>query len=328
MSQRKKIILDKGFSYIYNTIFTLDEKLYIIQSINYKTNSWLIYDLKTFDLLSKKETEKAKVYHLADNNIIGIGNQIIAYDKNANLLHRSDNKLQCQLGISGTLKGRIFLAISVEKFMSMMLRLLKEKIIFDLGALDIPSGLHKFSSLNFDINDEGLLVAVHSNKESYPKLIDIKSGQLLKTLTVKNIPDFIMIDNGRLYFIFGDWLGKKSKIEVYAYDKSLLYSNTGYIENLKREHEKAFKLYHQTKDFYKAIDMLENADIQLMIKGNRQIDVADKVNMLNDYAYFLSLTYDRYKEAIPLLEQIIHLSKERASAYINVADVYYKTLQI
>ena len=324
VSQRKKIILDKGFSYIYNTIFTLDEKLYIIQSINYKTNSWLIYDLKTFDLLSKKETEKAKVYHLADNNIIGIGNQIIAYDKNANLLHRSDNKLQCQLGISGTLKGRIFFSDICGKIYEYDAKTFERKIIFDLGALDIPSGLHKFSSLNFDINDEGLLVAVHSNKESYPKLIDIKSGQLLKTLTVKNIPDFIMIDNGRLYFIFGDWLGKKSKIEVYAYDKSLLYSNTGYIENLKREHEKAFKLYHQTKDFYKAIDMLENADIQLMIKGNRQIDVADKVNMLNDYAYFLSLTYDRYKEAIPLLEQIIHLSKERASAYINVADVYYK----
>jgi formylglycine-generating enzyme required for sulfatase activity len=324
ISQRNKIILDKGFSYIYNTIFTLDDKLYIIQSIDYRTNLWLIYDLKTFDLLYKKETETAKVYHLVDNHIIGIGNQIVVYDKDANPIHRSDNKLQCQLGMSGTVKGRLFFSDICGKIYEYDIKTYERKTVFDLGALDIRSGLHKFSALNFDINEDGLLIAVHSNKESYPKLIDINSGRLLKTLTVKNIPDFIMIDNYTLYFIYSDWLGKKSKIEVYSIDKSALYSDKLYAEHLKKEHERALQLYRETKDFYNAIEVMENADILSMIKGESQMDSPSKITILNDYAYFLFLTYDRYKEAIPLLEQTINLSKDRASAYINMADVYYK----
>ena len=328
LNQRKKINLGeiglkrerKGINEVgINQVFTIEQKLYVI----WNSDTCFIYDISTLNLLSKKTIENFS-YHLADSKIIGIGSQIITYDKDANLIHRSDNKLQCQLGMSDTIKDRLFFSDICGKIYEYDIKTNERKIVFDLGALDIRSGLHKFSSLNFDINDDGLLIAVHSNKESYPKLIDIKSGQLLKTLTVKNIPDFIMIDIGRLYFIYSDWLGKKSKIEIYTYDKSLLYSDTFYASNLKNEHESALRLYRETKDFYNAIEMLENADIQLMLKGNRQVAIADKINILNDYAYFLSLTYDRYKEAIPLLEQVIRLSQDRTSAYINMADVYSK----
>lgn len=279
----------------------------------------------TFNLLSKKAMENSYDYHLADNNIIGIGNQIVIYDKDANPIHRGDNKLECQLGMSGTVKGRLFFSDICGKIYEYDIKTYERKTVFDLGALDIRSGLHKFSALNFDINEDGLLIAVHSNKESYPKLIDIKSGRLLKTLTVKNIPDFIMIDDYMLYFIYRDWVvGKKSKIEVYSIDKSALYSDTYYADHLKKEHERALQLYRETKDFYRAIEVMENADILSMIKGESQFDSPAKIAILNDYAYFLSLTYDRYKEAIPLLEQTINLSKDRASVYINMADVYYK----
>ena len=47
------------------------------------------------------------------------------------------------------------------------------------------------------------------------------------------------------------------------------------------------------------------------------------IQVLNDYAYFLSET-ERYKEGIPILERIIILAPNRDVAYLNLGDCYYK----
>jgi len=322
---RKTIDLEEGG---IKEVFTTDNKIYVMQNLKYNKDLCSIYGRTNLNKIASIEINNSKTYHTLDNKIIGIGNQIIVYDHTTlNPINVEDNKLQCQFGMSGVIKGRLFFSDICGKIYEYDLNTYKRKTFFDMGALDIRSGLHKFESLNFDINDKGLLIALHTNKQSYPKLIDIKSGKLLKTLVLKDIPDYIMLDNESLYFIYSESTGKKSKIESYSINTKLLYSEAFYAEHLKKEHERALQVYRQTKDFYKSIEILENANIQLLIKGDREFDDASKAGIINDYAYFLSLAYDRYNEAIPLLEEVIRLSPDRPSAYINLADTYYKVYQ-
>lgn len=322
-NQQKTLMLGKTIK----EVFTIGNCLYVIQSLHGNKDLCQTFDVMTLEPLANKEIEKSKAYHVFTNQIVGIGSRIIVYDHELNPVQQIQNELPCQLGMSGTIKERLFFSDICGKIYEYKTEGNSARVLFDMGTLGLPSTLHSFASLNFDINNDGLLVAVHTNKESYPKLVDVKSGRLLKTLVASNIPDHIMLDDNMLYCIFSDWLGKKSKIEVYAVDSSELYSDEAYLNRLTREHERALGLYRDTKDFYKAVEVLEDADIVSMIKGERQVKNAIKTNILNDYAYFLSLTYDRYKEAIPLLEQVIGLSPERASAYLNIADSYYKLFQ-
>lgn len=309
-------------------LFTLGNHLYVLKNLQASDNNLcLMYDAKTLDLLATKEIEKSKTYLSCADRIIGIGKRIVVYDRELRPIHRLQNELLCQLGLIGTLKGRLFFSDICGKIYEYAPEDNVRRVLVDLGALDLPSGLHRFDSLNFNINSDGLLVAVHSNKESYPQLIDTKSGRVLATLTQTEIPDHIMLDEATLYFIFSDWTGEKSRIEVYAIDKPMLYSDSFYVERLSAEHAKALELYRETKDFYRAIEVLENADIASIVQGKRQVKDSFRVNLLNDYAYFLSLSYDRYKDAIPLLEYVINLSPKRASAHLNLADAYYKAYQ-
>lgn len=319
-------------------IFTIEEYLYIFSD----TYRCLIYSLPSMKKIKEADVYASAVYQHIDNTIIGIGNKIIIYDKDLKFLNTVDNNLQCQLGMSGTIHNRLFFSDLCGKIYEYDIKRNERKTLIDLGALEIRSGLHRFASLNFDINDEGILIAVHSNKESYPQLININSGELIKTITLKNIPDFIMIDNEKLYFIFSDWLGKKSKIEIYKINKALLNSDEFYETNLEREYEHALQIYRETNDAYKAIEVLENADVILAINEKRKIGVNTRLKIMNGYAYFLSLTYDRYKEAIPLLEKVISISagpipaqmgpffslfsisNVPAITYLYLADAYYK----
>ena len=309
-------------------LFIIDKRLYVIQPIRHKSHdSCLMYDAKTFELLGDKNVEKSRSYQVCGDKIVGIGNPIVVYDRELNPIHHMQNELQCQLGMSGTLGGRLFFSDMCGKIYEYMPKDNVRRLLFDLGKLDLPSGLHRFAALKFDIGSDGLLVAMHSNKETYPKLIDTRTGRVLATLPMPQIPNHVILDGNTLYFVFGDWLGRNSRIEVYQINRPMLNSDSLYEERLATEHAKALELYRSTKDCYRAIDVLETADVVSIVKDQRQVKDSLMIHVLNDYAYFLSLTYERYREAIPLLERVIRLPPERATAYVNLADTYYKVYQ-
>lgn len=91
--------------------------------------------------------------------------------------------------------------------------------------------------------------------------------------------------------------------------------------------EEIFNNYKKTFNIQKTIVELEEESISTII-NNKPSFYSDSqyVSLLNDYAYFLSET-DRYKEAIPILERVILLSPNRAVAYLNLGDCYYKDYQ-
>ena len=82
-----------------------------------------------------------------------------------------------------------------------------------------------------------------------------------------------------------------------------------------------YKEAYDEHDTYGKEEMLKQ--IAIFKKYIADYKKISKIQVLNDYAYFLSET-ERYKEAIPILENVIKLSSKRAVAYLNLGDCYYK----
>lgn len=322
-SNRK--ILDLGNNGI-SQVFLIANRLFIFQKPNFNKCICLTYDFNSLKPFSTKVIEKASIFHQCGQYFIGIGEKTIVYDQEMDMLYQIQNNLPCQLGMSGTIDDKLYFADICGKFSVYNPKDNTRQIITDLEGSDLPSKLHRYSSLMFDVNNDGILVAVHSNKESYPKLIDTKADLLLATLETPIIPDHIMIDENQLYFIYAS-LEKKNKIEIYTINWQELHSENFFSDRLSKAHTKALDLYHSTKDVHRAIEILERADIVSMINGKRKTEVDFKVRILNDYAFFLSMTYERYQESMPLFDEVIRLSPNRANAYLNIADVYYKHYQ-
>ena len=88
-------------------------------------------------------------------------------------------------------------------------------------------------------------------------------------------------------------------------------------------HNKALNIWRE--DLGEAIKIMEENGIKDIIKSKpKKLSKNRYINILNDYAFFLSKTKDRYKEAIPVLEKVIDIRPNRAVAYLNLGDLYYK----
>ena len=113
-----------------------------------------------------------------------------------------------------------------------------------------------------------------------------------------------------------DTYGKEEMLKQIAIFKK-------YIADYKKI-SKIIKSYKNKNDLKKIIDQLEKANIETILKYKpKYFTDGQYIQVLNDYAYFLSET-ERYKEAIPILENVIKLSSKRAVAYLNLGDCYYK----
>jgi len=93
-------------------------------------------------------------------------------------------------------------------------------------------------------------------------------------------------------------------------------------------HKRALPKFKESNDPHLAIELLEESGI----KDNwdkRPSDMKGSiyVSVLNDYGFFLSETNDRYKDALPILEKVIELDPKRHVAYLNLGDVYAKSLK-
>lgn len=323
--QRKLKEIDVGDG--VKDAFIIEERLYVTRSIGQWEGLGLIYDLKTFKLLSSNIIDNPYVSLFTDNKLIVLGYNIYSlnitiYDKDFNLIRQDKGKFNCSVSGGGKFNNKILFSDSCGKIYQYDLIDGEIEHVYDIENLGIPKGLHSYASIKFDFNDDGLMLTIPYEHGS-PKIFDLKSKKSLRTLNLKGIPNGGFFDKDRIYFIYYKYMGK-SRIEAYTYKKELFYSTQSYIDDLKREHEKAIKVFKEERDIYKAIELLENADIQLLIKDKHQIDIDAKITILNDYAYFLSMTYERFKEAIPLFEQVILLSPERPYPYINISDTYFK----
>ncbi len=113
-----------------------------------------------------------------------------------------------------------------------------------------------------------------------------------------------------------DTYGKEEMLKQIAIFKK-------YIADYKKI-SKIIKSYKNKNDLKKIIDQLEKANIETILKYKpKYFTDGQYIQVINNYAYFLSET-ERYKEAIPILENVIKLSSKRAVAYLNLGDCYYK----
>lgn len=104
-------------------------------------------------------------------------------------------------------------------------------------------------------------------------------------------------------------------------DKTIQKHSSAIINAYKRSYE----VYKAKKDIQNAIDTLEKSGIKTILKNKPPDMPTDNyITILNDYAFYLSETDNRYEEAIPILQNVISLSPKRHVAYLNLGDVYLK----
>lgn len=90
-------------------------------------------------------------------------------------------------------------------------------------------------------------------------------------------------------------------------------------------HKKALKYYKESSYPYGAIRILEQGGVKSIIdKKPNGISLDAYINILNDYAFFLSEDDEMYTFAIPILKRVIDLAPKRDVAYLNLGDAYVK----
>ncbi|MBI5141474.1 MAG: DUF4148 domain-containing protein [Nitrospirae bacterium] len=94
---------------------------------------------------------------------------------------------------------------------------------------------------------------------------------------------------------------------------------------LMRAHDAAVKAFKADRDAGQAVKLLEDASVKAIL-DTRPEDIPDQkyVNILNDYAFFLSETAERLEEAEPVLNRVIGMSPDRTPAYLNRGDLLMK----
>jgi tetratricopeptide (TPR) repeat protein len=93
-------------------------------------------------------------------------------------------------------------------------------------------------------------------------------------------------------------------------------------------HGLALAKFKESNDPHLAIEPLEETGLKdAWDKRPSGVKESAYVGLLNDYGFFLSETNDRYKDALPILKKVIGLDPKRHVAYLNLGDVYAKSLK-
>lgn len=95
---------------------------------------------------------------------------------------------------------------------------------------------------------------------------------------------------------------------------------------LSEAHQQALAVYKEKKDVTQAIKLLEEAGVKSVVdkaSGGESMKPAT-IHLLNDYAFFLSETADRHKEAIRIFHLVIAFDQQRHVAFLNLGDTYRK----
>ena len=138
----------------------------------------------------------------------------------------------------------------------------------------------------------------------------------------------------RTYISIESKYGNHEFMLIVEYNKEKKIKEMGYyIKVIDSEHpidiwakyQEAMKEYRKSKKISKVLEILEEeGQIKKILRNKGEITDKRYISLLNDYAFFLSETENKYGEAIPILRDVIYLDPKRAVTYINLGDVYGK----
>lgn len=142
---------------------------------------------------------------------------------------------------------------------------------------------------------------------------------------------FVKVLSKKRQIVFSVGSEGKTFEKTYSMDTAKLLKREDIIRvslSLVEEHRLSLERFKQKGSANDAIDLLEAAGIgNALGKRPADIDLSIYVNILNDYAFFLSKTPNRHQEAIPILKRVIQLSPKRHIAYLNLGDTYARSLE-
>lgn len=154
------------------------------------------------------------------------------------------------------------------------------------------------------------------------KFLNLSDNSLLATLPLK--PAAALVRDKKLILSFYESWSKPTRIEIYQLASNILDGNKYYESTLKAAHQQAITTYRNDGDAYRALVILERANPSQLLNDKTLLEKDVRATVLNDYGFFLSLTLDRYREAVAILQKVADEFPERTVVHLNLSDVYWK----
>ena len=151
--------------------------------------------------------------------------------------------------------------------------------------------------------------------------------------TAKRIPSITQVSNAALVFTQSSDQDHKTYLEIKTREPETF--DAEHFKNAYHENSKKYAACLKSRmspDFCKivAANFGEDSNLVRLLDGQPNgITKEDRVLMLNDAGFWLSAMPHLYDldKAETFLRKVIELSPNRASAYLNLGDIYYRKVQ-
>ncbi len=175
-------------------------------------------------------------------------------------------------------------------------------VVVDLPAARVERIIRADSAVqSFDVANGLIFTVSPADKQREVRVLELASGLELARLPID--ADFVAVQGNHLLGMKkGERFGAPVQFTLYEVDLESITSETARIARIKAACGAAEHSLTQGGDLYTAIEACENSGIRSFVNGPRI--APELVNLIGNYAVWLTRTLTRYNEGIALLERV------------------------
>lgn len=311
--------------------FVRDGKFYVTQNNNpYHLSDGgqaLTYDLSTGKLLSNVPVIPSNAMLQYGNQVILIGYEIKAYDnifKEMGSFPKPAKSRElngiCEIGPAKIAVEKLIVGVNCGDI-----------AIYDLKTRTLERTIPAFDPAffnSFDVVGDLLFVAPGASGFHSPnnaRIFDLQTGHEKAILDTAGY--FIAIDRDVLISVseLSQMQSKYNTLAIYRMEKDRLIAGDTRLKKLMVAYEKA-KGFAVERDSYRAIDVIDEAGLPALLASGKLDESIQPI--VEDYARWLADTFERFAEAIPMVERFRLKYPQDESWVLLLSDLFRKQYEI
>ncbi len=265
----------------------------------------LIFDLPSLRIIKSVEIVGGNDVQVWNGKILSLGYELAAYDYEFNEVFRitlPERKKGGGVSCAATWPLRVY------EDKAIIVANCGEILIFDLPTLKlervIPSYAHFYTVAILN----GLIFTVPTSEprqKDSAHVYDIYTGKELAVLPI-NATD-LFVKGNRLLAVERQF-AKPSRMTLYSVDTSVIRSGQWRIEQVLEMCHRASTLLAESGDLYGAIELCKSAGIEGLVDEAKNAKCI--LAAVRQYAFWLSKTLDRSRDAVTILEQLLQIAPD------------------
>jgi hypothetical protein len=308
--------------------FIKNGKLYVTQNNSeyqiYFGGTGLIYDLESTSLLKSAPLIGSSTVVLNGDDVLVLGYQAKAYDLDFNEVgsftippRKPDKQSICELGPVKLAGGKLVVVANCGDI-----------LVYDLVTRSLERTIPSFDPaffLSLDISGNLIFAAPSAAQDGQlphkARIFDLHTGQEKAIIDVAGY--FLSVADDLIITVPEYRRIKTSRVAIYRFDRTRLLAQDTQLKKLNTAHKQAKLMADENHDTYRAVDNLDDAGLPgVLARG--EMDNPALQPIVEDYVRWLGETFDRYAEAIPLVEHLKAKQPNDARWALLVSDLFHK----